>query len=63
VQYIDGEADEITRWLAPLESGWTLPIAPDADEIVLAISPFATLTRVPMPYTLELSSTLYVQAA
>jgi len=50
-----GEDVEITRWLAPDAAAWTLPLVPGADEVILAISPFAPLTTMPVAYTLTIA--------
>lgn len=50
---LSGSDATITRWLAPAESNWSLPLEPGVEQVVLAISPFAPLTTVPMPYELE----------
>jgi hypothetical protein len=42
----------VTRWLAPAETQWTLPLESGADQVIVAISPFAPLTLEPMPYSL-----------
>ncbi len=51
-----GANTQITRWHGPVAKDWTLPLRPDADQVVLAISPFAALTTVPMHYTLDISA-------
>jgi hypothetical protein len=55
MQWADGTV-EISRWLAPAESEWTLPLSPAVEQVVLAISPFAPVTTVPMAYTLEITA-------
>lgn len=45
-----------TRWLAPLESAWTLPLAEDVMQVTLVVAPFAPTTTVPMPYTLSVTA-------
>ncbi|MBZ0299133.1 MAG: immune inhibitor A [Anaerolineae bacterium] len=52
VQQIGTDAT-ITRWLVPDESHWSLPLEPNVEQVTLAISPFAPLTTVALPYTLE----------
>ena len=47
---------QISRWLAPDESSWSLPLAEDVDQVLLVISPFAPLTTVPMPYELTVTA-------
>lgn len=44
---------EITRWLLPADEPLTLPLSRDIEEVVLAVSPFAPLTTVPMLYSLS----------
>jgi hypothetical protein len=57
VQVVQHTANDVTltRWLAPGETHWSLPLAPDVTQAALAISPFAPLTTVPMPYELEVN--------
>jgi hypothetical protein len=43
----------VTRWQATADSTWTLPLDANVDQVVLVVSPFAPVTTVPMPYTLE----------
>lgn len=50
-----GTTAVISRWLAPIESDWQLPLEEGVDQVTLAISPFAPVTTEPMPYTLEVS--------
>lgn len=50
-----GDQVAVTRWLAPSESSWTLPLVDGVDQVVVAISPFAPLTTVPMPYRLKIA--------
>lgn len=51
-----GDDSIVTRWLAPTENAWTLPLEEDVDQVLLAISPFAPLTTVPMSYTLTITA-------
>jgi hypothetical protein len=51
-----GSDVEISRWLAPAESEWRLPLSPEVEQVVLAISPFAPVTRVPMAYDLAIDA-------
>jgi hypothetical protein len=44
----------VTRWLAPAE--WALPLEENVDQVLVAISPFAPLTTVSMPYTLSVTA-------
>lgn len=55
VQYV-GDTPFITRWLAEDSSTFTLPLLPSVERVVLAISPFAPVTTVPMTYTLSIST-------
>ncbi len=50
-----GTDSVVTRWLAPAESEWSLPLETNVDQVLLAISPFAPLTTVSMPYTLSVT--------
>jgi hypothetical protein len=43
----------ISRWLAPAETEWSLSLEPGVEQVIVAVSPFAPLTTVPMPYTLN----------
>ncbi len=45
----------ITRWLAPTEMEWSLALEPDVVQVMVAVSPFAPLTTVPMFYALDVS--------
>jgi bacillopeptidase F (M6 metalloprotease family) len=45
----------VTRWLAPLESRWSLPLAGGVQQVTLIVAPFAPVTTVTMPYTLTVS--------
>ncbi len=51
-----GDTVQIIRWQGPAAEGWTLPLSPGVDQVVLAISPFAPLTTLPMPYTLNITA-------
>lgn len=59
VQQIGSEV-EVTRWLGPMDfsadASWQLPLIEGVDQVVLAVSPFAPVTTVPMPYTLSVST-------
>lgn len=50
-----GDDVSITRWLAPDETTRTVPLVDDVEQVVLAVSPFAPLTTVPLPFTLEIT--------
>jgi immune inhibitor A len=50
-----GDAVSVTRWLAPVDSQWSLPVIEGAEWVVVAVSPFAPETTVSMPYTLSVS--------
>lgn len=51
-----GDEVQVSRWLAPLESQWTLPLVEGAQQVTLIVAPFAPVTTVAMPYTLEVYS-------
>jgi len=51
-----GTESVISRWIAPAESAWSLPLEENVDQVLLAISPFAPLTTVTMPYTLNVEA-------
>lgn len=57
VQAVQQVGSEVTvsRWLAPLESRWTLPLAEGAQQVTLIVAPFAPVTTVAMPYTLDVA--------
>jgi hypothetical protein len=46
----------VNRWLAPAEDHWTLPLADGAQQVIVAVSPFAPLTTVPARYTLTINT-------
>ncbi|RMF77021.1 MAG: hypothetical protein D6737_18960 [Chloroflexi bacterium] len=45
-----------TRWLAPNETAWTLPLADHVSQVILIVSPFAPVTTVPMDYALSVDA-------
>ncbi len=51
-----GRQATVTRWQATGNGTWTLPLDPDVNQVVVAVSPFAPVTTVPMPYTLDVSA-------
>jgi hypothetical protein len=51
-----GKQVQVSRWLAPAEHHWTLPLADHVDQVLITISPFALVTTVPMQYTLSVSA-------
>jgi hypothetical protein len=51
-----GDEVKVTRWLAPSEGRWTLPLDANASQVVVAVSPFAPVTTVPAPYTLSIAT-------
>ncbi|HEX2909114.1 MAG TPA: hypothetical protein VHO69_19730, partial [Phototrophicaceae bacterium] len=55
VQHIGPEV-EVTRWLAPDETAWTLPLADNVNQVTLVVAPFAAVTTVPMEYTLTVTA-------
>lgn len=58
VQAVQRTRDDVhvTRWQANAETTWILPLEPDVEQVVIAVSPFAPLTTVTMPYTLTVSA-------
>lgn len=49
-----GDRVEVTRWLLSTDNThWSLPLVDRVDSVLLAISPIAPVTTVPMPYTLS----------
>ncbi len=51
-----GKQLQVSRWLAPAENHWTLPLADGVDQVLIAVSPFAPVTTVPMNNTFSVSS-------
>lgn len=52
-----GNQVEITRWLLSADdTQWSLPLMDGADSVLLAISPIAPVTTVPMSYTLTVTA-------
>jgi hypothetical protein len=51
-----GREVEVTRWLAPQESEWALPLDSRTDQVILAVSPVAPVTTVPVAYTLQVTA-------
>lgn len=54
----EGRVLDVTRWrwapdLGEAQSRWTLPLDAAVDDVVLAVSPYAPVTTVAMPYALE----------
>ena len=52
-----GAMTSVTRWQANGASAWTLPLEPGVGQVTLAVSPFAPVTTVRVPYTLEVEVT------
>jgi len=55
VQFVDGQPN-ITRWMADSASLFRLDLLPNVERVLLAISPFAPLTSVSMPYLLNITA-------
>ncbi|MCS6837152.1 MAG: immune inhibitor A [Anaerolineae bacterium] len=55
VQFVDGQPT-ITRWMADSASLFRLDLLPEVERVLLAISPFAPLTSVSMPYLLNIAA-------
>ncbi|MEZ4672019.1 MAG: immune inhibitor A [Anaerolineae bacterium] len=55
VQKIGSDVN-VSRWLVPVESHWTLPLEDGASEILMAIAPFAPVTTEPVIYTLRVTT-------
>lgn len=53
-----GTDRQFDRWLVPADAPIALELVEGVDQVMLAISPFAPLTTVPMPYTLALDVTV-----
>lgn len=51
-----GDTTTVTRWQANGAGAWTLALEPGTQQVVLAVSPFAPVTTVPMPYTLHVTA-------
>jgi len=58
VQAIQMTSDgpQISRWLAPASSTWTLPLERDLQSVVIALSPFAPVTLTPADYRLTVTA-------
>jgi hypothetical protein len=58
VQMVQRAGDEvvISRWLADQSSSWTVDLIANADEVFVAVSPFAPLTTVPMSYKIDFTT-------
>ncbi len=46
----------MTRWSATGDGAWTLALQDGVDQVILAVSPFAPVTTVPVTYTLEIDA-------
>jgi hypothetical protein len=55
IQWVGNDV-QVTRWLAMGAGQWSLPLDENASQVVLAVSPFAAVTTVPMPYTLSIEA-------
>jgi immune inhibitor A len=51
-----GNQVQVSRWLAPAENHWSLPLADGVQQVLIAISPFAPVTTVATTYTLTVSA-------
>jgi len=54
VQFVGGQPN-ITRWMADSAAVFRLDLLPGVERVLLAISPFAPLTSVSMPYLLNIT--------
>lgn len=52
IQWV-GQTPNVTRYLAQGTGDYAVDLLPNVERITLAVSPFAPLTTVPMPYTLS----------
>jgi hypothetical protein len=50
-----GRETFVTRWQGPVDEAWGLPLVEHVDQVWIAVSPFAPVTTVPMPYTLNVT--------
>lgn len=56
VQQLSDGTVEVTRWQTNAESNsWSLPLSRGVLQVLLAVSSYAPVTTVPMPYTLTVS--------
>ncbi len=55
LQYDDNHTPHITRWLAEGNASWSLSLQPSYEKVIIAVSPFAPVTTVPIDYTLAVS--------
>jgi hypothetical protein len=51
-----GETVEVTRWRLPDDPPRTLTLMEGVEEVVIAVSPFAPVTTVPMSYALNVEA-------
>jgi immune inhibitor A len=52
----DAHNVQVTRWLANGSDHWTLPVNEGVDQVILAVSPFAPTTTIPMDYSLRVEA-------
>lgn len=56
IETVDGEV-QVTRWLATdTEQSWTFTPNPNAESLVLALTPLSPVTTIPMPYQLQVDT-------
>lgn len=48
-----GDQLEVSRQAAPLADQWTVKLLPGVEQVLIAVSPYAPVTTVPMTYTLK----------
>ena len=56
IETVNG-AVQVTRWLATdTEQSWTFTPNPNAESLVLALTPLSPVTTIPMPYQLQVDT-------
>ncbi|MEO8607007.1 MAG: hypothetical protein ABI690_03960 [Chloroflexota bacterium] len=55
IEYSGGHV-QVTRWRANGSDHWNLPLSDNVDQVVLALSPFAPTTTIPMAYKLRVEA-------
>ena len=53
IQYDATDSVQVMRWLAAGDDSWSLDLEPSTERVIIAVSPFAPVTTVPVDYTLS----------
>lgn len=56
VAQLNGSDTTVTRWRSQGENNWRLELTPGTQQAILALSAFAPVTTIPMPYTLTITT-------